>query len=93
VISIASLADNVARAFDRIADFEAVQRGADSDELLAAVTRLQESVGIDDEARVVLRERLAARGWSASTGQVALGLVVGLMAAELGSETEEVAAR
>lgn len=92
MIAIASLADNVARAFDRIADFEAVQRGAGADELLAAVTRLQESVGIDDEARVVLRERLAARGWSSSTGQVALGLVVGLMAAELRSDAEEVAA-
>jgi hypothetical protein len=47
------------RAFDRIDDFEVVQSGRSGDELVAAVTRLQESVGILDESRSLIAERLA----------------------------------
>jgi hypothetical protein len=42
---MSSLADNLPEALDRIADFNAVQRGRGADELADAVNCLQESVG------------------------------------------------
>lgn len=81
------IADSLARAFDRIADFQTVQIGCTSDELLDAVTRLQESVGIADEPRAVIAERLdTIAGSSRAPGHVLLGVIVGLMAAELAAE-------
>lgn len=74
-------------AFDRIADFQAVQGGSSADELLAAVIRLQESVGIADEPRALIAERLnRIDGSSRAPGHVLLGVIVGLMAAELATE-------
>jgi hypothetical protein len=85
------ITDNIGRAFDRIDDFKAVQAGVDADELLDAVIRLQESVGIEDEARAVIGERLDARvGSTPAPGQVLLGVIIGLIAAQLGSEAEGV---
>ena len=64
-----------------------MQAGASSDELLAAVIRLQESVGIDDDARVLIAERLEGiRGSAQAAGHLLLGLIVGLAAAELEAE-------
>jgi hypothetical protein len=65
-------------AFDRIDDFVAVQGHAVS---VDAVNLLQEAVGVDADARAVIRERVAALG-SASGGSVLLGVLVGLLAAE-----------
>jgi hypothetical protein len=76
------LSDTLARAFDRIEDFESVQADTRGRELVDAVKRLQESVGIDDEARALICERLEARP-GAAAGDVVFGLIVGLIAAEL----------
>ena len=65
-------------AFDRIDDFVAVQGPAIS---VDAVDLLQEAVGVDDDARAVIRERVAAIG-EASAASVLLGVLVGLLAAE-----------
>lgn len=81
------ITDSLARAFDRIGDFEAVQAGVTPDELLAAVNRLQESIGIDDRARAMIGERLdGIRGSSKAPGHVLLGLILGLITAELDAE-------
>ncbi len=85
---MAEITDSLARAFDRIADFQAVQSGRSGKELLEAVTRLQESVGIGDEPRAVIAERLdTIAGSSRAPGHVLLGVIVGLMAAELDTES------
>lgn len=84
---MAEITDSLARAFDRIADFQVVQSESSSDELLEAVTRLQESVGIADGPRALIAERLATvPGSSRAPGHVLLGVIVGLMAAELADE-------
>ena len=84
---VGELMDNLARAFDRIADFQAVQARASADELFEAVLRLQESVGIADEPRAMIVARLPAiAGSPRASGDVLLGLMVGLMAAELGAQ-------
>jgi len=66
------------KAFDRIDDFVAVQGPAISAE---AVNLLQEAVGVDEGARTIIRERIAALG-NASAASVLLGVLVGLLAAE-----------
>jgi hypothetical protein len=69
------------RAFDRVDDFLAVQGPALH---LDAVLALQQAVGVDDDARAVIRERLArlaAAGHGAAGGSVLLGVLVGLFAA------------
>ena len=77
------------RAFDRIEDFQAVQDGVVGEELLEAVNRLQESVGIADEPRALIAERLGGiAGSSRAPGHVLLGVIVGLMAAELAAEAD-----
>jgi hypothetical protein len=88
---MSDLGDTLARAFDRIEDFEAVQAGARGSELVEAVKLLQESVGFDDEARALICERLESRP-RASVGDVVFGLIVGLIAAELDAERRTVAA-
>lgn len=70
-------------AFDRLDDFLAVQAGAGPPALLDAVERLQESVGVDAAARGRIAARLEALRFDALSGPVVLGLVVGLLAAEL----------
>ena len=84
--------DSLARAFARIDDFESVQAGVGGQDLIDAVVRLQESVGIDDEARALIGERLRERGDASrrAPGHVLLGIILGLIAAELHSETESV---
>lgn len=87
VLFMREIADGLARAFDRIADFRAVQSGASEDTMVEAAIRLQESVGIDDDARRLIGERLAAiPGSSGTTGAVVLGLIVGLTSAQLTAE-------
>jgi len=80
---VTEIARNLARALDRIEDFQAVQSGRDAGELREAAELLQEAVGIRDSERVLLRERLERiRGSERAPGHVLLGLIVGLMAAE-----------
>jgi hypothetical protein len=88
---MSDLGDPLARAFDRIEDFESVQAGIRGPALVEAVKRLQESVGIDDEARALICERLESQP-HASVGDVVFGLIVGLIAAELDAEQRTVAA-
>jgi len=71
------------RAFDRLADFLAVQGDALTVE---AVVLLQESLGIDDDARVTFGERLEQVQPNAPRGAALLGLILGLSAARLAGE-------
>jgi hypothetical protein len=81
---IDSLETSLERAFDRFADFVAVQGERPSP---ASVKLLQEALGIDDEARRVLVERLRADFQDDFTGaQVLLGLILGVSAAQLAEE-------
>ena len=81
------LTTSLAQALDRIADFQAVQVGRSPDQLGEAVELLQESVGILDRDRQVIRDHLdEIRGSSAAPGHVLLGIIVGLTAAELAGE-------
>jgi len=75
----------IATAFDRLDDFLAVQGGSPS---MDAVLNLQAAVGIDDDARRVIRERLealadrpGARRAANRPGEVLLGILLGLFAA------------
>lgn len=72
--------DGINGAFDRIDDFLSVQSSAPSVE---AVTRLQEAVGLTDDERVAIRDRLEAIGQRDHAGGVLLGVIVGLFAAGL----------
>jgi hypothetical protein len=77
------IADSLARALGRIDDFKAIQAGADCWEMHAAVELLQESVGIHDDERVLLRDWLDENPNSKrADGHVLLGLIVGLTAGE-----------
>lgn len=78
------MAERIEEALARIEDFEAVQHGAGPEGLADAVLFLQASVGIDDEARLAFREGLERSDRSKQTGPILLGLVVGLLAADLG---------
>jgi hypothetical protein len=77
------LTDALQAAFDRIEDFLAVQSGDGGAIALEPVMRLQESVGIDDDARAAFVARLSDVQPNAHAGAVLLGLIVGLCAAEL----------
>lgn len=81
-----AMGSELQRAFDRLADFEAVQRGRPLEDLIEAVGLLQESVGIDEQARALIRDRLRQRGPVDGAGTVLLGVIIGLMAAELAAE-------
>lgn len=64
-----------------------MQSGSSFDDLVAAVTLLQESVGIDDAERGIVREWLETRPMPSGThGPVMMGLILGLMAGELAAE-------
>jgi hypothetical protein len=69
----------LATAFDRLDDFVAVQRAAGGI-TAEAVELLQCAVGIEDEQRAVIAQRVAALG--ANGGSVLLGVLVGLLAAQ-----------
>jgi hypothetical protein len=74
--AVDGITDSLARAFDRIVDFQAVQRGASRGELIAAVGLLLESVGITDDERAVAGEKLELiRGSDRAPGHVLLGLM------------------
>ena len=70
--------DPLADAFDRIDDFVAVQNAAGGI-TVEAVELLQRAVGVEDEQRAVIAQRVEALG--APGGAVLLGILVGLLAA------------
>ena len=80
------ISDALAEAFDRMGDFIAVQCTAHGAVGLEAVILLQESVGIDEEARALFGERLGELSPGSQPGQVLFGLVLGLIAARAESE-------
>jgi hypothetical protein len=83
---IDSLRASLDAAFDRFADFLAVQDRRPSVE---AVNLVQEALGIDDEARRVLVERLESDfEEDFGAAQVLLGLILGVSAAQLAHEHE-----
>ena len=87
LIGVNEITDSLARAFARIDEFQAVQQGSSNEEPLDAVMLLQESVGIDDQTRTVISERLETHGDVPNArGHVLLGLIVGLTAAALDAE-------
>jgi len=71
----------LAAALDRIEDFLAVQRASGGIDLEAAEA-LQLSVGLDEECRVLLRERLPEISSNASAGSVLFGLILGISIGE-----------
>ncbi len=79
-----SLQASLDEAFDRFADFIAVQGRAPSVE---AINRLQVALGIDDETRRVLADRLDGDFDDAfKSPQVLLGLILGVSAVQLADE-------
>jgi hypothetical protein len=81
---VESLQASLDQAFDRFADFISIQGPAPSVE---AIDRLQEALGIDDETRRVLVDRLEGDFDDAfKAPQVLLGLILGVSAAELARE-------
>jgi len=80
---VREITDSLADAFDRVEDFQAVQADATPEGLRESVELLQEAVGIREEERSLIRERLEGiRGSNRAPGHVLLGLIVGLMARE-----------
>jgi hypothetical protein len=74
--------DPLTQAFDRLDDFVSIQRaagGITGD----AVLLLQQAVGIDDPERATIRERVESLA-RADPGSALLGIILGLLAAELG---------
>lgn len=81
---MSEMTERLAAALRRIDDFNAVQSDSDREEMIAAVLRLQEAVGIDDDSRAVLRDGIEHLNLEKQTAGVLLGLVVGLFAAQAG---------
>jgi hypothetical protein len=75
-------ADPLIQAFDRLEGFVAVQRAAGGI-TVEGVQLLQESVGIAELERATIRERVESLG-PAHPASVLMGIVLGLLAAELG---------
>lgn len=75
---------NLEQAFDRIEAFRAIHEPAGVS--LEAVLCLQEAVGIDDGTRVLIHERLYEAQESRDGSATFLGLIIGLLAAQLGGD-------
>ena len=82
------ISNALAEAFDRMGDFIAVQCAAAQPVSVEAVVLLQESVGIDEQARALFGERLAHLSPNARRGEVLLGFVLGLLAAQAERDKE-----
>ena len=83
-VMVESLQASLDEAFDRFADFIAVQGRAPS---VDAIDRLQEALGIDDETRRILADRLGSDfEEDFESPEVLLGLILGVSAAELARE-------
>lgn len=70
-------------ALDRIEDFRALHDGRPLDEAVDAVLCLQEAVGIDEDARAVVKERIyGERTAQEQRSPIFLGVIIGLLTAE-----------
>lgn len=78
---MSAVADNLELAFDRIDAFRAIHEPAGV--TLEAVLCLQEAVGIDEGTRVLIRERLYEAEGARDSSATFLGLIIGLLAAQL----------
>jgi hypothetical protein len=76
------MTDQLANALERLGNFRAVQAQSTPEQLQAAVLRLREAVGIDEDSRAVLREGLENLGMMENAGSIFLGLIVGLFAGQ-----------
>jgi hypothetical protein len=85
---VAEIADSFERALDRIDEFRAIHEP--DGVTIEAVLCLQKAVGIADPSREVLRGRVrdGADGPS-EPGQLLLGVIVGLLAAQFEAERAE----
>jgi hypothetical protein len=81
------ITESLERALDRVDGFQAIQRARPPEEHLDAVLCLQEAVGVGDEARALIKERLFdSDGIPTRPAEMLLGVIVGLLAAEYESE-------
>lgn len=78
---MSAVATSLEQAFDRIDDFRAIHEP--SGVTIEAVLCLQEAVGIDEATRVLIRERLYAEKGATAGSATFLGLIIGLLAAQL----------
>jgi len=72
---------SLGQAFDRIDAFRAIHEPPGV--TLEAVLCLQETVGIDEGTRVLIRERLYEVQGSRESSATFLGMIIGLLAAQL----------
>ena len=77
-----ALAHGLVQAFDRIDDFVTVQ-GPLSARDLGPVLCLWEAVGVSDDERAVLGERINELASAGQAGGLALGVLIGLFATQL----------
>jgi hypothetical protein len=82
LLTMGDMTEQLAGALRRVEDFQSVQAQSTPEELEGAVLRLQEAVGIDEDARRVLREGLESLEMSEKAGSIFLGLIVGLFVAQ-----------
>jgi hypothetical protein len=80
---VTTVAPGLERAFRRIVDSQAVQTGTGLDGPRAAALRVQESVGIDDDAHVSLVDGIERLGGDVAPASLLPRALVGLMATEL----------
>ncbi len=79
---MSDVAESLEQALDQIDAFKAIHEPGGV--TLEAVLCLQESVGIDDDSRVLIRERLYENGDGGS--HEFLGVIIGLLAARMQSD-------
>ena len=79
--------DSLSQALDRIEDFKAIHETCPGGVTIEDVNCLQEAVGITDPTRVLIRERIYEGEDAASEpSEMFLGVIVGLLAAQLAAE-------
>ena len=83
---MSGVATSIEQAFERIDAFRAIHEPAGV--TLRAVLCLQEAVGIDEPARLIIRERLYEESDGAGGSATFLGVIIGLLAAQFQGEDE-----
>lgn len=80
-----STAASLEQAFDRIEDFRSIHEPVGV--TMEAILCLLEAAGIDEPTRVLIRERLYESDCSRDSSATFLGLIIGLLAAQLQHES------
>jgi hypothetical protein len=78
-----ALTESLGLAFDRIDDFVAVQSPLSTHDL-GPIMCLWEAAGVGDRERALLGDRIRQLARTDHRGDVALGVLIGLLAAEPG---------